>query len=362
MINKYNLYTNLSIKILSLVVINKDKTVNKTILNSNNGKYSFSLDDSLVDYFYFLADKSKTDYLYPSSISNDYELKFNKKINSLAINIRPISPSFKENYYFYNYSTKKYPEILKKSQKVIIYKSSYIKEKKCGLIISFDGQNVFYNNNMYKKNIYEGIQLDVLADILAKKYNKNYLILAIDNSSIYRSKELTMSNKFAPLVFNKIKNHNKDFSSSYLETYLDFIINEILPDIYSKFLVDKNDIGILGASSGGLASFYSILKYPKLFSFALSLSPAFPLFKNEDIVSFYKKQMTPIANKNKIYLYSGNISKLEKDICKSTLDIYKEIHDEKRLILRINSNAKHNEIAWRIAINEGLKKVINLED
>ena len=86
-------------------------------------------------------------------------------------------------------------------------KLSNIKSKNCGLIISFDGQNAFYKGKYKKSNIYSGVQLDIVADILSSKYNKDYIILAIDNASLHRSKELTMSNKFAPIVHDKIKNY-----------------------------------------------------------------------------------------------------------------------------------------------------------
>ena len=361
MINKtFFLYTKLKIKELVLVIVNKNQRVSKKKLVFIDNKYAFDVDITTADYLYFFIDNKKSDIIYPDSITNTYELKFNKEINSYEISLCSINN--KMNYKNYFYYANSYKEIIKKKQKVTIYKSSNIKSKNCGLIISFDGQNVFYKGKYKKSNIYNGVQLDIVADILSSKYNKDYIILAIDNASLHRSKELTMSNKFAPIVHDKIKNYKKEFNSSYLESYMEFIINDIITDIINKYNIDKNNIGIIGASSGGLASFYSILKYPDIFSFALCLSPAFPLFKKEDIISFYKKQMQNKVNKNKIYLYSGNISKLEKDICTSTLDIYNEIKDNTNLFLRINSSAKHNEIAWRLAIVEGIKKVLELED
>ena len=361
MINKqFNLYTNLNIKELILVIINKDKSVLKEKLILSNNKYTFNINIEEANYFYFLINKTKSDFLYPDSLSNDFELKYNKKIHSYSINI--YSNESKGEYTNYFYYANNYKDIIKKKQKVTIYKSNYIKSNKCGLIITFDGQNAFYKGNYKKKNIYEGIQLDVLADILSKKYHKDYIVLALDNASIYRSRELTMSKKFGNLVFDKIKNFKNEFTNTYLESYMEFINNDILEDIFSKYDIDKNNIGIVGASSGGLASFYSTIQYSQLYSFAICLSPAFPLFRKEDIITFYKKQMQNNLNKNKIYLYSGNISKLEKDICNSTIDIFNELHDNTNLFLRVNRYAKHNEVAWRIALTEGLKLVLNLED
>lgn len=357
--NNYFLLSHIGKKELVLVTVLIDKRITKKRIVSNNNVFSFDIEKS-TDYFYFLIGKTKSDYLYPNSLSNKYELSFNNKINSYTISVfNEFEPGIFEEYSINN--DQLLPKYIK-NQKFWTYIPKNIdKNKKLGLIISFDGQNAFFHGKYKNKNIYQGTQLDIIADILSNKYHKNYMILGIDNGHKYRSKELTMSSNFGELQFDKLKNTNNDFNDGFLEEYMEFIIKRIIPQIESKYNIEKSSIGIIGESSGGLASYYSLIKYPSLFSFGLILSPAFPFFKKDDLLTFYKNNILNKNKRPKIYLYSGNITNLEKNICKSTLDLYDNLRMFQQINLRINYQAKHNEVAWRIAINEGIKKVL-LED
>lgn len=358
--NTYTLISHIDKTNLSLVTVDYNGLRHKINLKSKNNIFSFSL-NSEINYFFFMIDNIESDYLYPNSLINSYELYFLEQINSYAINLLP---EYKEGiYHEYSLNNIKILENETINQKFWTYIPKNSKNNELGLIISFDGQNAFYRGKYKSQDQYGGTQLDIIADALSEKYNRDYMILAIDNGNKTRSRALTMSQNFGKVQFNKIKNFDNKLDKGYLEYYLDFIIAKMIPFIQNEYNIDPKNIGILGQSSGGLASFYSAVKCHNQFSFGLSLSPAFPFFKKEDLLSFYKNNIQPNSKYPKIYLYSGCISELEENICNSLISLYEDLHiyNKDNLSIRINKEAKHNEIAWRIALNEGLKKVL-LED
>ncbi len=96
--------------------------------------------------------------------------------------------------------------------------------------------------------------------------------------------------------------------------FLQFIKDQLIPDVETKYRADKNDKTLVGHSFGGLFCFYTLFKEPELFNRYIILSPALLwdnsyALKHEKIFSEEHKSL-PV----KIYTAVGS---LEPDYIKS---------------------------------------------
>lgn len=337
---------------------------NKRVFAKKLDKETFYVDvDELeVDYVSFSnGHKEKTNFIYVNGIEDTYIYKYNKAIKKNALYVGSNSKDGLINSIVL--VDKKNLSCWTGKKRIWIYSPSFYDEKdKYGLIIAFDGQNAFFKNKMEKKNPYGGIQLDEYVEKIKEKTGKKYIVVGIDNGSKYRDEELTMDSSFGDVCADNIEN-NEGFYNGNLDGLLDFIIETVLPYVRKNYSIDCSNVGLYGASSGGLASFYGALRNPDVYSFALSFSPAFLLFSMKDFESFIDSRIKQKIDVPYIYMYSGKKGKLENTICGPTKDMYELLKKKKefknRFMMRINNSGNHNEIYWRIAISEGLKFIID---
>ncbi|MBR4583824.1 MAG: hypothetical protein IKO34_08470, partial [Bacteroidales bacterium] len=109
-----------------------------------------------------------------------------------------------------------------------------------------------------------------------------------------------------------------------------------------KAIYDIKDIGIAGASMGGLASYYLGLKY-EVFDYIFTFSAATGFIKNEWWKNFYNKAY--LSNK-KMFYYMGGKDKLEKKLSEENKNVFpllfKSGFDEKNFDSYIDKSLKHN--------------------
>lgn len=327
----------------------------------NKETFFIDVNEEKVDYVSFSnGKKEKTNFIYVNGIGDTYIYRYNKVIRKNALYIAPSVNNGKIN--IVALKDKKNLSCWTSKKKIWIYTpASYNIQEKYGLIIAFDGQNAFYKNNMEKMNPYGGIELDEYIEKIEEETGKKFIIVGIDNGTKYRDEELTMASSFGKVHADEVEN-NKGFYNGNLDRLLDFINETVLPYVYSNYSIDQKFIGLYGASSGGLASFYGALRDPNIYSFVLAYSPAFILFSNKDFERFIDERIESKIDIPSIYLYCGNKGKLENRLCTPTREMFDLLKKKKefdgKVMIRINKSANHNEIYWRSALSEGLKFVL----
>lgn len=337
------------------------KTIDISSKNDNDNKIinvDFELDQ--VKKIIFKSNRLKSEAIYLSEFTPNLSVKYVFATNSIKVDFTSLPNRKNGRVYSKTFKSEKLKYRHKKIN-TFIYEQKKKKNEKYHLIIAFDGQNLFskYGTNDYTKNNdgYGGWQLDqVLSQVYSKKHTP-FLVISIDNSTKYRDKELTMSQEFGE-VNKYILKMDKVFGKGCLESLADFIIHDLFDYVKSNYDVDLIDVGILGSSSGGLASFYMGLKYSDVFKYILSFSPAI-LFYHPDALN-----KLIINNKDlpKLYITGGYQSFLERNIT-DFIDIYSmylsQIYPKDKLLIRIDENYDHNELQWRFLLPEAFDFTLN---
>ena len=310
--------------------------------NLENEENEIDLDLNKVKYINIKYGKKKTENLILSDNLKIIDFSYNKKRKLYDVSIETEKPYGK----VVNEINKSEYFKYRKSKKITYYYSNDFKNKDVHLLVFFDSQNIFNLKNVgaytTKNDPYKGWQIEVPIE----ESGKNFLVLSIENADKYRSFELT------PRIDKKDLKYPDDFPERYylpgnldiLGSYLDEKIKEL------KEEYDIIDIGIAGASMGGLASFYLGLKdnYDYIFSF----SPAYGFIKDSWWKEFYKK--CNLKNK-KLISYIGGNDWLERHLDEEGKNILELLlkagFDKNNLYTLKDKGLKHNEIAWRYVFN-----------
>ena len=133
------------------------------------------------------------------------------------------------------------------------------------------------------------------------------------------------------------------------DDYLRFLIEELKPMVDSTWRTEPDRAAIAGSSMGGLISFYAAWKRPDVYFGAACLSPAFVERYGHDcfgMVNAAKGHWPDL----KLFLSCGGATGLESELLDGTLKmadlLRKSGYPEKKLSVRIESWADHNEEAW----------------
>ena len=173
--------------------------------------------------------------------------------------------------------------------------------------------------------------------------NDGYIVVGIDapNTDIDRSLEMS------PDELRRNKKYQLN-GKGYASLLGKFIFEVVKPDIDKTFYTLPDYTGVGGSSMGGLMAFYLATEYQKEIKFSLAFSPAFFLFKWDDVRKYLDTNVT--IDLPKIYLYVGGAG-FEKIFIEATAKVYNYLidrgfsHDHIKLLL--DSDKEHNEKAWR---------------
>lgn len=356
-VNILNLETD---KKISLLVYDKDNKLLRRIYLTGKNEYRNGIEKEVVfdlskDHLIKFSYKKLISLpIYLSNSIPDIKVRINKRYNNFSVD-------------FYNHGIKKtghvYSKIFKspllkhKKNRVntFIYVQNNPLRKKYRLIVAFDGQNMFSINGtgVYTKkhDPFGSWQLDQVLTKMNKNNQNPYIVLSIDNSDKYRDNDLTMSTAFGQ-VDSKFKGHRKFFNGK-LELLSEVIVNDMFSYLKDNYDIDWESVGTLGASSGGLASFYLGLNYSHMFKYILAFSPALFFFKPDDLnkLVINKKELPHLV------ISGGHLSWLEKaltDYCRYYYPIVKDIYLKDKLMLFIDELYDHNEITWRYMLPKSL--------
>lgn len=156
-------------------------------------------------------------------------------------------------------------------------------------------------------------------------------------------------------------NANADYAEVYGKEYLDFVVNQLKPEIDRQFRTkpDKDHTIMAGSSMGGLITYYAGLMYPNVFGVLGVFSPSIWL----DYDNIYK-EFNRLENRNHIksqtyFLYGGeNENRLKPDgsYVKMNYDVLKSSEFLKKLgptiKISINPEGRHGAWYWRSAFAE----------
>lgn len=159
------------------------------------------------------------------------------------------------------------------------------------------------------------------------------IVVAIDNGGDLRL------NEYMPYSVKRIpKAEGKQYAA--------FLVETLKPYIDKKFrtLKGKANTFIAGSSMGGLISFYTALKYPKVFGGVGVFSPSFWVTENKiyrDITGLGK------AFNSNIYFYAGMLegATMPADLLKAAQALAEVSKADITTVIR--SNRRHNEEAWQ---------------
>ncbi|MEO1075583.1 MAG: alpha/beta hydrolase-fold protein [Bacteroidota bacterium] len=135
-------------------------------------------------------------------------------------------------------------------------------ERRYPVLYIHDGQNVFDRSTSYGGSEW---RMDEVADsLIARGQIEPMIVVGINNTQIRWA-------EYSGGPFGRI--------------YADFLVNTVKPLIDGTYRTrpDRDHTAVMGASMGGLISFYLLMWHPEVFSKAAALSSAFP-YDNADLV------------------------------------------------------------------------------
>ena len=318
--------------------------------------------DLSTDKFYYLENEKgyKTEVVIISENTDEVAIVYNRKKKAYYISIIDTN-----NYYNKAISVTLTDEknlfFRKDKSKIIdiIVPNNYSKDKKYGLLLMFDGQNLYdktvSGNYTDKNDPYGSWQVDVSMSMLNKNTDLEYIVVGIEHTDMLRTNELLTAPTFGIL-------RNKELLSEperigYIDHLNDFINETLLPYMLANYNIDLNNIGISGSSMGGLGCHYIGLKNLGKYKFILCYTPASALVVDSAWINFYNR----LDFKNNLeklplfYFFQGINDDLEKILYQGNINLTKNMVNAgypKELIKEyIEPNAMHNEVAWRYAFN-----------
>ena len=348
-------------KIYINILDSNHQSVRKELLNFNNKKALIYFNLS-KEKFYFLSNEKGyiTEVVIISELTNKVSIKYNKKTKKYYINliddvnlygcVNSVVLKDNKNLWFRPNKAKKIDIIIPKN---------YNKNKQYPLLIMFDGQNLFDKNNTSnytsKNDPYGSWQVDISMSNLSKKTNKEFIVVGIEHTDIWRTNELLTETTKFPLKHKELLEENERIG--YID-YLDNFINEtLLPYLTSNYSIDINNIGIGGSSMGGLGCHYIGLKNLGKYKFILSFTPASALITDLAWLDFYQ-ELNFKENIDKLpifYFFQGNNGELENLLYEGYKELInnliKSSYPNSLIKSYIEPSAEHNEIAWRYAFN-----------
>lgn len=256
-----------------------------------------------------------------------------------------------------------------KSKNISVFvPNDYDVTKKYGLLLMFDGQNLFDKRNVGNyttlNDPYGSWQVDVSMESVRKHIpNSDYIVVGIENADDMRMNELMVNSDFGPIRSKKVL-EGYPFVG-YLDNLNDFINDTLLPFVCDNFSIDMNKLGIAGSSCGGIASHYVGLKNLGQYKFILCYTPASGLYEDIYWDKFYKR-LNLKDNYDKLpyfYYFQGKKDPLEKMLTKANKNLINLLlengYDNNLIDIYMEPKAFHNETAWRYAFNYMILKTFN---
>lgn len=343
----------------------------RALLSNNEDGYYFAFFDSQNHEHVYFEDGcgNRTGRVYPGALSIGVDYKYSENMDRELIYLYSINPE--KTGRVYNYLLEDATNLTHrddKSKKISVFvPSSYDGVTPCDILYFFDAQNLFDKAGHYTENgdPYGSWQLDVVLDEIHRQYGKNIIVVGIDNADKYRDHELFMDpSRFGALAPLATALPDEDYSKGYLDNLADFMIHTLHPFIKDRYCISEENIGIGGASMGGIASFYCGLREMGFYKYVLSYSPAYGLYEMSAFDNYFKSLNLP-QNAQKlprIHIYCGGGDPLEQMLLPSSKAMKSALvergYPENYIFETFDAEKPHNEESWRLILPHSFKLVL----
>ena len=163
----------------------------------------------------------------------------------------------------------------------IYYPYSKNVNNKTKFIIMNDGEELFSENDSWNGKAWNIDE--TFKDLKTQKENLNLVIIAIDSAKRVNGNILDETRRYAEYFPKEsIKyidgNFKRSIYSNFIDSqkfnYQDFVINKVIPFIEKKFdtKLNRDNLGIIGASMGGLSALNMSIENPEIFGFVGCIS------------------------------------------------------------------------------------------
>ena len=163
----------------------------------------------------------------------------------------------------------------------IYYPYSKNVNNKTKFIIMNDGEELFSENDSWNGKAWNIDQ--TFKDLKTQKENLNLVIIAIDSAKRINGNILDETRRYAEYFPKESikyidENLKRSIYSNFIDSqkfnYQDFVINKVIPSIEKKFDTELNrdNLGIIGASMGGLSALNMSIENPEIFGFVGCIS------------------------------------------------------------------------------------------
>ena len=163
----------------------------------------------------------------------------------------------------------------------IYYPYSKNVNNKTKFIIMNDGEELFSENDSWNGKAWNIDE--TFKELKTQKENLNLVIIAIDSAKRINGNILDETRRYAEYFPKEsIKyidgNLKRSIYSNFIDSqkfnYQDFVINKVIPSIEKKFdtKLNKDNLGIIGASMGGLSALNMSIENPEIFGFVGCIS------------------------------------------------------------------------------------------
>jgi predicted alpha/beta superfamily hydrolase len=210
-----------------------------------------------------------------------------------------------------------------------------------------DGQNLFD-----RATAFGGVewQVDETADrLIRQEVIPPLLIVGIDNAQNDRIKEYLPYRSFHPPILRPLG-----------KRYPEFLMNEVMPFLQERYRIAKGpeNTGLGGSSLGALISLFTVIERPGVFGQLLLESPSLFISHRRILKVSPRVRQWP----DKIFLAIGTREAGREDKNRQVVEDVRELErsfrhaglDDRRLLLRIDEGATHNEGEWAKRFPEAL--------
>ena len=148
-------------------------------------------------------------------------------------------------------------------------------------IIMNDGEELFSENDSWNGKAWNIDE--IFKDLEMQKEDLNVVIIAIDSAKRINGNILDETRRYAEYFPKESikyidENLKRSIYSNFIDSqkfnYQDFVINKVIPSIEKKFDTELNrdNLGIIGASMGGLSALNMSIENPEIFGFVGCIS------------------------------------------------------------------------------------------
>jgi predicted alpha/beta superfamily hydrolase len=218
-----------------------------------------------------------------------------------------------------------------------------------------DGQNLFDRSTAFGRVEW---QVDETADrLIRQEVIPPLVIVGIDNAQSDRIREYLPYRSFNPPIMRPRG-----------KRYPDFLTREVMPFIHERYRIARGpeNTGLGGSSLGALISLYTVIQRPEMFGRLLLESPS--LFISYRRILKYSRLVRQWPDKVFLAIGTREAGREDKDkqVVEDVLELERSLRraglDDRRVMVRIDEGASHNEGEWAKRFPDALTFLFGKQD